>query len=78
MSASRVYPNGTSIKRPNRVGFERLARSIPEANPIGNNLLDNVDNVVAQWQAGKITAIKAMRISGLSKSTFYRLVKASH
>ena len=38
----------------------------------------NFDSVVSQWRAGRITAVKAMRILGLSKSTFYRLVKVSH
>lgn len=36
----------------------------------------NFDNVVAQWRAGNITAADAMRTLNMSKSTFYRRVKA--
>lgn len=39
------------------------------------NVPPNFDNVVARWRDGKITAVEAMRSLGLSKSTFYRLVK---
>ena len=35
------------------------------------------DRVVAQWRRGEITAAAAMRMLKLSKSTFYRKVKAS-
>ena len=36
----------------------------------------NFDHVVAQWQNGEITAVEAMRRLKLSKSSFYRKVKA--
>ena len=35
----------------------------------------NFDAVVAQWKGGEITAVEAMKVLGLSKSTFYRKVK---
>jgi len=35
----------------------------------------NVDYVIHQWHGGKITAVTAMRLLGVSKSTFYRWVK---
>ena len=35
----------------------------------------NFDTVVAQWRSGEITAVEAMKILKLSKSTFYRKVK---
>ena len=35
---------------------------------------DNWDVVMAQWQAGTITAREAMRRTGLHKTSFYRLV----
>lgn len=35
----------------------------------------NWNEVMVEWRAGKITAVQAMRILGLKKSTFYRLVK---
>ncbi len=33
------------------------------------------DAVTKRWKAGEITAVQAMKMLGLSKSTFYRLVK---
>ncbi len=33
------------------------------------------DKVVEQWRKGKITAVKAMKDLGMSKSTFYRRIK---
>ena len=35
----------------------------------------NFDAVVEQWMNGEITAVEAMKVLGLSKSTFYRKVK---
>ena len=35
----------------------------------------NFDAVVEQWRNGEITAVEAMMVLGLSKSTFYRKVK---
>ena len=37
----------------------------------------NFDRVVAQWRSGEITAVEAMRTLNMSKTTFYRRVKAS-
>ena len=41
---------------------------------------DNWDTVMAQWQAGTITAREAMRQTGIHKTSFYQLVhqNASH
>ena len=36
---------------------------------------DNWDQVMDEWHSGRITAVEAMRKTGLKKSTFYRLVK---
>ena len=36
---------------------------------------DNWEEVFTQWQTGAITAVQAMKISGLKRNTFYRLVK---
>lgn len=35
---------------------------------------ENWNKVYAQWQGGKITATKAMELTGLKRSSFYRLV----
>lgn len=40
------------------------------------NVPPNFDKVVSQWRAGDITAVEAMRTLNMSKSTFYRRVKA--
>ena len=47
-------------------------------NPIGRSQAeypDNWDTVYAKWTAGEIRAVDAMRELGLTKSTFYNLVK---
>lgn len=41
------------------------------------SLPDNWEEVLALWQAGKITARKAMRRTGMKRTTFYRLVRKS-
>ena len=35
-------------------------------------LPDNFERMVARWRAGEITAIEAMRQTGLKSNTFYR------
>lgn len=35
----------------------------------------NWDQVISKWKAGDITAVQAMKLLGLKKSTFYKLVK---
>ena len=42
----------------------------PEIQPCGN-----FQEIVKDWQAGKMTAVEAMKRAGLSKATFYRKVK---
>lgn len=36
---------------------------------------DNWNEVITKWQNGEITAVKAMELTGLKKTTFYKLVK---
>ena len=36
---------------------------------------DNWDSVIAQWNSGQITAKKAMELTGLKRSTFYKLLE---
>ena len=38
---------------------------------------DNWDEVIAEWKAGQITAVKAMEKLNMKKTTFYKLVKES-
>lgn len=35
---------------------------------------DNWDEVIKEWRAGKITAVKAMELTGTRRTTFYKLV----
>ena len=35
-------------------------------------LPDNFERVVSRWRAGEITAVEAMRQTGLKPNTFYR------
>ena len=35
----------------------------------------NWDEVIARWKNGEITAVKAMEMMNMKKSTFYKLVK---
>lgn len=35
----------------------------------------NWDEVIKQWKAGEISAVEAMRLTGVKKSSFYKLVK---
>ena len=35
---------------------------------------ENWEDVISQWRAGQITAVKAMQLTGLTKTTFYKLV----
>ncbi len=35
----------------------------------------NWDAVIAQWRNGEITAVEAMRETGVKRSTFYKLVR---
>lgn len=37
---------------------------------------DNWKEVIRSWKAGEITAVEAMRLTGMRKSSFYKLVKA--
>ena len=37
---------------------------------------DNWKEVIQIWKAGEITAVEAMRLTGMRKSSFYKLVKA--
>ncbi len=36
---------------------------------------DNWNEVVASWKSGEITAVKAMELTGLKKTTFYKLAR---
>ena len=56
---------GIDVARKNGVRFGRP----PAVKP------DNFDEVVSRWRNGEITAVKAMQETGLTRCTFYKLVK---
>ena len=35
----------------------------------------NWDEVIKKWQTGEISAVEAMRLTGMKKSSFYKMVK---
>ena len=37
----------------------------------------NWDEVIKKWQTGEISAVEAMRLTGIKKSSFYKMVKES-
>lgn len=39
---------------------------------------ENWDEVVADWKAGKITATKAMELTGIKRTTFYKLMSVKN
>lgn len=61
---------------------QRQAEGIAAAKAKGKHLgrpkaekPDNWDDFVTQWENGLITAKKAMELTGLKRSTFYKFVK---
>lgn len=38
----------------------------------------NWDGVIKRWQAGEISAVEAMRLTGMKKSSFYKCVKKNN
>ena len=60
----------------------RQREGIDAARQAGKNLgrpkvqpPDNFEEVLVEWQAGKITAKEAMRRTGLKRSSFYKIIK---
>lgn len=72
------------MKHTNESGFFKTGRSegMAAARARGKHLgrpalikPDNYNAVCADWKTGKITAVEAYRSMGISKASFYRLVK---
>ena len=63
---------------------EHLAEGIDIARQVGRMGWPEIQpcadlaSIVQDWQDGKMTAIEAMKLAGLTKATFYRKVKAMH
>jgi len=61
---------------------QRQAEGIATAKAQGKHLgrpraikPDNWDKVITMWKSGKITAVEAMRQTGVKRSTFYKLAE---
>lgn len=37
---------------------------------------DNWQEIIQRWRSGEITAVEAMRLTGMKKSSFYKLIKS--
>lgn len=64
-SISQRQREGIAVAREKGIKFGRPKLQKP----------DNWEDVIADWQAGKITARKAMELTGIQRSTFYKMVK---
>lgn len=56
---------GITIAKQKGVKFGRPSVQLP----------DNWDSVIADWKAGNITAVEAMKRTGIKRSSFYKSVK---
>lgn len=73
---------GTIAQQERTTIRERQAEGIAAAKARGKHLgrpqipkPQNWDAVVTQWRSGKITAVEAMRLTGLKRGTFYKMVR---
>lgn len=75
---------GTIAQQERETIRQRQAEGIATAKAQGKTLgrprvqrPENWEAVIALWQAGEITAVEAMRRTGLKRGTFYSLLKSS-
>lgn len=73
---------GTIAQQERNTIRQRQAEGIVAAKARGKHLgrpkavkPDNWNKVFAQWKAGEITAVEAMRLTGLKRGVFYRFAK---
>ncbi len=74
---------GTIAEQERETILQRQAEGIAAAQSKGIRLgrpqakkPDNWDSIIQDWQDGKITATKAMEMTGTKRTTFYKLVSA--
>ncbi len=75
---------GTIAEQERATIRQRQREGIDAAKARGKNLgrphiekPDNWDIVLVKWRSGEITAREAMRQTGLSKTSFYRMAQAT-
>ena len=73
---------GTIAEQERLTIHQRQAEGIAAAKAMGKYLgrprvefPDNWDDVYSEWRSGNISAVEAMKILGIKKSSFYKLVK---
>ena len=66
------------LKQRQREGIDATKNKGKHLGRPSTSLPDNWEEVLALWQAGKITAREAMRRTGMKRTTFYRLVHKSN
>ena len=73
---------GTIAQQERETTRQRQAEGIAVAKAKGKHLgrpravkPENFEEVTARWRAGEITAVEAMRQTGLKRGTFYKLTK---
>ena len=73
---------GTIAQQERNTIRQRQAEGIAAAKARGKHLgrpkavkPDNWNEVAARWKAGEITAVEAMRLTGLKRGVFYRFAK---
>ena len=76
---------GTIAEQERTTIKQRQAEGIAAARQKGKKLgrpaiarPDNWTEVIHEWKDGKITAVEAMRQTGIKRSTFYQLVRDDH
>ena len=65
----------TTIRQRQREGIEAARSKGKHLGRPSLQIPENWNVVYAQWQGGKITAKRAMELTRLKRSSFYRLVK---
>ena len=64
-----------SIKTRQRQGIEAAQLRGKKFGRPKTQIPENYDEIIAEWESGKITAKQAMQRTGLKRSTFYRLIR---
>lgn len=73
--ASIAEQERTSIKQRQAEGIAAAKEKGVELGRPKAQKPENWDSVIAEWEAGRITAVKAMNLTGTKRSTFYKLLK---
>ena len=70
---SKIH-NYTDRKELQKIGIQKKLEEGGYGRP-EIQLPENFDEVITRWKTGEITAVKAMELTGLKKTTFYKIIK---